>query len=246
MITRELHEAYIVPMFVHNAKLTGCGDNNIGTCTCAGGVSVASPSSGNFFPGLVVDRLGLPRNYNSLLLAPVMYAEQNSSDELAKVRGMAISFALQHTSASGGTYADYSTGDGVHNAPLWRNTTVSSTADMAAIDNYAYQLDVGIAGTIGGMLVSSSSTGSGYTVSAGATSTGQAYYAGAGAVYDLTGAKRYLRAVGKPILHTTACGSLGTWLSGAYVFGSPGEAPPSLLSTDNVMRRILVTTPCAT
>ena len=246
MITRELAETYIVPMFVHNAKLTGCGDNNLGTCACGGGVSVASPSSGNFFPGLIVDRLGLPKQYNAVALAPMMYAEQNSTDENAKVRGMAISFALQHTCTTGGTWADYSTGDGIHNSGLWRQTTASSTGNLAAVDYLAYQRDLGVANALGGVLVSATSTAAGYSVSAGATSTGQAYYAGPPAVYDLSGAKRYIRSVLKPILHTTGCGSLGSWFSGVYVFGSPGEAPPALLSTDNVLRRILITTPCAT
>ncbi len=37
MITRELAETYVVPMFVHAAKLVQCGDANLGTCACAGG-----------------------------------------------------------------------------------------------------------------------------------------------------------------------------------------------------------------
>ena len=243
MITRDLAQSYVVPMFVHNAKFTGCGDNNLGTCTCAAGITAAGST---YFPGLVVDRLGLPKNYTAVALAPMVYAEQNSSDELAKVRFQAVSFGLQHTSASGGTYADYSTGDWIENSGLWRQTTVSSTADMASIDNYAHQLDIGIAGRIGGLLVSSTSTASGYTVSAGATSTGQAYYAGPPAVFNLTGAKRYIRSVLKPVIETTACGSLGMWMSGTYLFGQPDVAPASLASTDNIFRRILVTTPCAT
>lgn len=247
MITRELAETYIVPMFVHNARLIACGDSNLGTCTCAGGVTAASaPACANFWPGLVVDRLGLPRNYNAVALAPMMYAEQNSSDENARVRGMSVSFGLQHACTSGGTFTDYSTGDGLHNQPLWRNTTASSTGNFSGVDYLAYQRDLGAANALGGILVSATTTAGGVTASAGVSSTGQAYYAGAPAVYDLTGAKRFIKSVVKPILHTTACAAIGTWLSGVYVFGSPGEAPPSLLSTDQVLRRILVTTPCAT
>jgi len=245
MITRDLAQTYIVPMFVHNSKIGTC--DSPFTCTCAAGVAGAGST---YFPGFVVDRLGLPKNFTAVALAPMIYAEQNSSDENSKLRYQGISLGLQHTSASGGAWSDYSTGDWLGGtavgAGLWRNTTVSSTVDMAVIDNYAYQLDIGVAGTLGGILATASSTSAGLSVSAGATSTGQAYYAGPPAVFDLTGAKRFVRALVRPVLGTTACGNLGAWVSGVYVFDQPDVAPGSLLSTDNQLRRILVTTPCAT
>ena len=241
MITRDIHQLQVVPAFLHAAKFIACGDANTGTCTCAMGITGAGST---FFPGMIIDRLGLVRNYKSLALAPLVYGDLNTSDENARVHSQSFSLGLQHSSACNGTFADYSTGDWLSQEFVWRQTTVSSTADMEVIQNYAFQLDAGAAGTLGGIVSTTTSTASGVgrNVTAGTTSTSISYYAGPPALFDLGGAKRFLRCLIKPIIDTTACASLGMRVAVTALFGEPDEAP----TLGDQVRRILVTTPCAT
>lgn len=236
MITRDVHQLYVVPAFVHNAKFVACGAANLGTCTCAGGVAAAGST---WFPGFTIDRLGLDRNYRSLLLAPVAFGDLNTSDENAKIKHQAIGVGLQHTSASGGTFADYSTGDWLEAQALWHQTTATSTG------TYLFsQVQRDAADVLGRVAATATSTASGGALATGGptTSTGWSWYAGPGAVFDLSGAKRFIRCLVRPVIETTACGALGFRADVAAVFGEPDVAQPD----QGAIKRILVTTGCST
>ena len=56
MITRDVAQLQVVPAFVNNARFTGCTLSGY-TCTESGATSAIGSSE--FFPGFVIDRLGL-------------------------------------------------------------------------------------------------------------------------------------------------------------------------------------------
>lgn len=236
MITRDIHQLQIVPAFNHNAEFKACEAGlPLGTCTCAGGVTAAGV--GNWFPGFVIDRLGLQRSFRSVTIAPQAWAEIRVSDENARFQYYGISVGLQHTCTTGGTWADYSTQEFIIAQGLWRQTTATATACSIYT---AVQRDA--ADTLGGVMTDSTSTADGVNINAAATSTGFAWYTGPGAQFDLGGAKRYLRAVIKPIISSTACGSGGMAVAAVAVFGEADESP----APTTPVKRVLVTSGCAT
>lgn len=237
MITRDIHQLQVVPAFHHNAKFVTCEDL-VGTCTCAaGGVTGAGTTS--WFPGYMIDRLGLTHSFNSLLIAPVVLADIASTDNAgnARARYYGVGIGLQHTSATGGTWADYSTGDWFVNQGLWSQTT--ATASACHTFYAAVQRDVST--TLGGIMATATSTTPGLSLQAATSSTAFAYYSGPGAAFDLGGAKRYVRALIRPHIEALACAQGKMSITAAAVFGEPGEAPAG-----NPVKRILVTTGCAT
>lgn len=235
MITRDVHQLQVVPAFQHNAKFRACDAGpDLATCSCAGGIAGAGST---WFPGFTVDTLGLTRRFNSVIIAPNAWAEIRVSDENARVQHYAVGVGLQHASASGGTFTDYSTGDWLIDQGLWRQTTATATACAMYT---AIQRDA--ADSLGGVLTTTTSTADGVNQIAGSTSTGYAYYAGPAARFNLVGAKRYLRALIRPVINSTACGSGSLDVSAVYLFGEPDEAP----APDKPAKRILVTTGCAT
>lgn len=235
MITRDIKELQVVPAFRHNAKFATC-EALVATCTCAGGVDAACST---WFPGFVVDRLGLTRGFNAVLIAPVVTADIASSDNAgnARARYYGIGVGLQHTCTSGGTWSNYSTGQWIDDQGLWSQTTATATACHTFYS--AVQRDVG--DTLGGIMATATSTTPGLSVQAGSSSTAFAYYSGPGAAFDLGGAKRYIRALVRPRIETAACAQGLMAVSAAFIFGEPGEAPAG-----NPIKRILVTTGCAT
>lgn len=250
MITRDVHQLQVVPAFTHAARFAACSAGTVEgfTCSTAGGVEAAGSTNLNsdcavYFPGFVIDRLGLRRQYRSLLLAPMVYGDANTTDENKRLYGRFLSIGLQHTSATGGTWADYSTGDWLIQQGLWRQTTATSTMGFATV----VQRDV--AAVYGGVMATATatSTAGGIAQSTGvtqgdpSTSTGVVYYAGPAAAFDLGGAKRYLRPLFRLEFQSTACAELGVEMHASAVFGEPDEAP-----TASPVARILVTTPCAT
>ena len=235
MITRDVKQLLVVPAFVHAQRFRACdAGSNVATCTCAGGSTAAGSCS--WFPGFIIDRLGLRESYRSVLIAPNVYGDINVSDENARIFFQGISVGLQHTCTTGGTFADYSTGDWIEKVGLWRQTTATSTAPTPARLYTAVQYDA--ADVLGEVMATTSSTSAG----APSTSTGQSYYVGPSAAFDLGGAKRYIRCMLKPIIDTTACGALGLQMSATAIFGEPDLARPN----EAEVKRILVTTPCAT
>ena len=234
MIARDVAQLQAVPGFQHNAKFVACGDANLGTCSCAGGIETACST---WFPGYVIDRLGLTQSFNSVAIVPNVTAEVQVSDENARVQYFAIGVGLQHTSATDGTYTNYSTQDWIFAQGLWRQTTATATACAMYT---AVQRDV--ADTLGGIMTSATSTSGGVNVNSASSSTGMAWYVGPPAKFDLSGAKRYLRPLFRPIVGTTACAGGRMEGSLVAVFGEP-QVNPAQYSTP--VKRVLVTSPCA-
>ena len=234
MITRDVNQLQVVPAFQHNAKFTACGADNRGTCTCAAGVSAAGST---WFPGFTIDRLGLQRSFRSVIIAPNAWAEVNVSDENARIQHYGVGVGLQHTSASGGTWADYSTQEWLVDQGLWRQTTATATACAMYT---AVQRDV--ADVLGGIMATATATAGGVSQTIASTSTGYAYYTGPAARFDLGGANRFVRAIVRPVINSTACASGMLDLSALAVFGEPDEAP----TPATPVKRVLVTTGCAT
>ena len=111
------------------------------------------------------------------------------------------------------------------------------------VHHSAIQGDVALTSEIGlgGLTSTTTSTASGQSAVAGTSSTGIVLYAGPGPVFDLTGAKRFIKVAIRTQFETTGCAGGGFHMSAAAIFGEPGEAQPGLPS-----KRILVTTGCAT
>ena len=235
MITRDVHQQQVVPAFRHNALFMACESGVIaGTCTCAGGIAAAGST---WFPGYMIDRLGLTRSFRSVLIAPLCFGDLRVSDENARVQHQAVGVGLQHTSATGGTWADYSTGDWLVDQALWRQTTATATACSMYT---AVQRDA--ADVLGGVMATATSTAGGVSASVASSSTGYAYYTGPAAAFDLGGAKRYVRVLVRPVINSTACGSGFQDLSAVAIFGEADEAP----APATPVKRVLVTTGCAT
>lgn len=239
MITRDIHQQLVVPAFTHASRFGGCGAGTLNfTCSTAGAIAAAGAtgmgSCALYFPGMVIDRWGLRQSYRSIMIAPNVYGDMNVSDENTKIHFKGISVGLQHTCTTGGTWADYSTGDWLIYQGLWRQTTATSTAQGFYT---AVQRDA--ADVLGGNVTTATSTSAGHV---GSTSTSIAYYVGPAAKFDLGGAKRYLRCLIRPHFETTACADLGLEVSAVAIFGEADASPPP----DTQVSRILVTTPCAT
>lgn len=241
MITRDVHQLYAVPAFINNARFTGC---TLAGYTCTESGATSAIGSSEFFPGFMIDRLGLPENFKSLMVAPNVYGDLQTSVGTGNIAVIRLSVGLQHTSATGGTWANYSTQDWIADKGLWRQSTATSTANL---DYTVVQRDVGLTSAIGigGLLSSSTSTGTGQDMTAGTSSTSLIFYAGPGPAFDLAGAKRFVRVLFR-LQHLTTgdvCTGAGTvHMSGVAVFGEPDEAQPPYAP----FRRILVTSGCAT
>ena len=250
MITRDVSQLLVVPAFVHDSRFAGCGAGPLNwTCSTVGGIEApgstnlspaqsASADCAIYFPGFVIDRLGLRETYRSLLLAPNAYGDVLSTDENARSRFQGISLGLQHTSATGGTWADYSTEDWLIHAGLWNQTTATSTAA-----GFYAPVQRDAADVLGEELSTTTSTAAAPTGRGDpTTSTGISYYVGPGAVFDLGGAKRYIRCLMRPHFDATGSGAVGTRIGVTAIFGEPDYARPN----ETAVKRILVTTPCAT
>ena len=76
MITRDVNQIYVVPGFVNNARFTGC---TLAGYTCTESGATSAIGSSEFYPGFTIDRLGLPRNYNAMMVAPVLFGDYQTS-----------------------------------------------------------------------------------------------------------------------------------------------------------------------
>ncbi len=194
MITRDVNQLFVVPAFVHEARFSGCGAGPLNwTCSTVGGIEAAGSTNlqgdcAIYFPGFMIDRLGLRETYRSLLLAPNAYGDALSTDENARLRFQGLSLGLQTMCTTGGTWANYSTDHWVIQAGFWNQTTATSTSA-----GFYAPVQRDAADVLGGELTTTTSTS--LTVGRGdpTTSTGITYYAGPGAGFDLSGAKRYIR-----------------------------------------------------
>lgn len=244
MITRDVSQIMVVPALAHNVRFHSCTVTGF-TCYTDGATSALGSSE--YFPGFAIDRLALPRNFNAVLVAPVVYGAFGSSGAGAgDILVGTLSAGIMHASASGGTFAAYSTADWIVGKGLWRQTTATCADNRVLADKtntIPYQRDVGLTTDlgIGGLTSTTTSTSGGQNNVAGTSSTGMFYYAGPGPFFSLTGAKRYIKVVMRTQFETTGCGSGGYHMSAGAIFGEPDEAAPPLTG-----RRILVTSGCAT
>ena len=238
MITRDLSQAYVVPALVHRAQFHSC---TVAGFTCYTDGATSAIGSSEYFPGFTIDRLGLPRNFNSVAIVPVVWGDITTTVGTGNIAVSLLSAGLMQATASGGTFTAYSTGSWIDGKGLWRQTTATSTANKSFAQ---VQRDVGLTTEIGigGVLSSTTSTADGQDVTAGTSSTGFFYYAGAPAVFNLIGANRYIKCVMRTRFETTGCGTGGYSMSAAAVFGEPDEAQPPYAP----FKRILVTSGCAT
>ena len=127
MIARDVAQLQVVPGFRHNAQFQNCETGVVaGSCACSGGIAAAGST---YWPGFTIDRLGLTQQFNSVAIAPSAWVDLRVSDENARVQHYAISVGLQHTSATGGTWADYSTGQWIEGnfSPLASSASVGYT-----------------------------------------------------------------------------------------------------------------------
>ena len=234
MITRELKNIQVVGAF--NTPSTGTGHTLAAfhsctvagfTCTCAG---VVSTDTGYFgFPGRMIDRLGLSENFSAVAVGVTARAAITTTvASTASVQYHGLTIGLQHTCSTGGTWANYSTGSWIEDYPLVRVSTSTSTGDSYYTAEKARFSDFSAA------LMSTALTSS--------TSTGYAEYAGPAPVFELTGAKRYVRPVIAPHIEVTGCGAPGLEVSGVLIFGHPDKGPHST----SIRARVHVTSACST
>jgi len=238
MITRDVAQLQVVPALAHANLFHSCTVAGL-TCYISGATSAIGTSE--FFPGFVIDRLGLSRAFRSFTIAPVVFGSWGASEGAAgDVLVATLSAGVMHASASGGPFTAYSTGSWLVGQPLWRQTTSTSTGSPLFS---SVQRDVGFTSEIGlgGLTSTSTSTADGIDAVAGTSSTSLVYYSGPGPVFSLDGAKRYIKVIMRQQWETTGCGSPGFHMSAAGIFGEPDLAVPPTPS-----KRILVTSGCAT
>lgn len=239
MITRDIAQLMVVPAFLNNARFHSCVVTGY-TCYKDGATSAIGTSE--FFPGFVIDRLGLPRAFRSMTVAPVMYGDFGSTGAGAGDYCIAtLSIGVMHASASGGSYTAYSTGSWLVQAPLWRQTTSTSTGQSQLYS--VVQGDVGKTSEIGlgGLTSTTTSTATSQNFVTGTSSTSLLYYAGPTPVFMTEGMNRFIKVVIRPQFETSACGSGSFFLAASAVFGEP-----DLSRAVQPSKRILVTSGCST
>lgn len=229
MITRDLANTQSVGAFnapaagdFHSCTVTGF------TCTCGGFVSTDIGFLG--FGGRIIDRLGLRENFAAVVAAVQAKANVTTSAEsTAMVKYYGLTIGLQHSSSTcSGGFSNYSTDEWVNDYPLVEVSTATSTgASFYSVEG----ADVAAASA---RLMTTGLTSS--------TSTGYAEYAGRAPVFDLVGAKRYIRMMIAPHIEATGCGSPTLSVNGILIFGDPGAGPHST----SIRGRIHVTSGCST
>lgn len=181
------------------------------------------------FAGRIIDRLGLRRNYNAVVPIISAHGTVNSSVEsTALFNYQAIAVGVQHASATGGTWADYSTEFWQAERPLVRVSTATSTADSF------YSAEAAFISPNTAALMSSAASSS--------TSTGySAYVSGPVGAIPISGAKRYLRMLVAPSINCTGCGGPVVNVMGSLLFGAPDAAP----AATDIRARIHVSSACS-
>lgn len=238
MITRDVSQLMVVPGIASFARFHSC---TVAGFTCFEAGQTSALGSSQFYPGFIIDRLGLPLQFNAVAVAPLLFGSFGSTGAGAgDILAATISAGILHASASGGTFAAYSTDRWLADRELWRQTTATSTANTAYS---VVQGDVGLTSEIGigGIVSTATSTASGQGMVAGTSSTGPFWYTGAPAVFDLTGAKRFIKCAVRANIQTTGCGAVDAVLGANLIFGEPAQ-----VTCYQPTKRILVTTGCAT
>ena len=230
MITREIAELKTVIGYTQPVSLvTATGDGNEKQSAALGniftGYSVFAASCGalngdstaNLVAGLIIDRLGLGRGYNSVNVSAVASFDIGTTTKDTKFA--AISAALFHSST---TCAD----------DFDRFSTESEKAKGKAFVTHGPSTTSTLAS---GFMATATSTATATqfgTFTATATGRARATY---DAPYALDGAQRYLRPYVLVEAYASSSGgsqALGVWVS--LLFGSPDEAPKTATSTETL------------
>ncbi|MEY4762846.1 MAG: hypothetical protein RLZZ200_2702 [Pseudomonadota bacterium] len=221
MITRDLAGSFYVQAF--NEKTFGSSAQEIGAgfpnCTASG----YNPTD-NGFNGRIIDRLGLPGQFNSVLvIARGQFSPDMSSTGVLGAQGLhanyvGLSVGLDHNCSTGAGWTAYATGQ-------WSDRTAA----------YMYCC----CSTHQGFLTTATSTSDGLQNS---TSTGPGVVTVSQA-FDLSGAKRFVRMVVTPTIFATDCAvHNGVTVTGSLLFGGAVERP----ANPNKQGRIHVTSACST
>lgn len=170
--------------------------------------SLNGDSTGNLVPGLIIDRLGLGRNYNSVAVAATGAVDIGTSTLDAKFA--AIRAWLYHSSTTCADDFDRFSTDSEKSRGI--AFLLNTTSTLAS-----------------GYMATSTAVGTWGTFSATATGKARADY---NAQYDLTGAGRYVRPYLLPEAYASSSGgSAFSHATVTLVFGEPDEAPRSTTST---------------
>ncbi len=221
MITRDIAGAFVVPAFdpkefksCDTAPSYSCGYNPT-VCGTAGS------TGGTGFNGRIIDRQALPTQFNNCLVIARGFGElaASSTGQVGSFRQnfMSLAVGLDHNCSTGAGWAAYAT-------ECW----------PAAKPGYLHLRST--ASTWNQYLGTATDTGN-----ALCTSTGFVLLSAVGA-FDLTGAKRFIRCVVIPELHSSGCGALMP-VTADIVFGGAVEQPVRLMAADDVL---IVTSACST
>lgn len=195
MITRDVAQLKPVVALDNASYDASCGGLGGGTSTA------------NHFPGLIIDRMGLGRSYNSVRLHAGMLADIGTSTLDAKF-GSVMAWLYHSSTTCADDFDRFSTDQEIGRAPLYATNATSTLA--------------------GGYMATSTSVGTFGTFSATATGSARADYS---ADYDLTGAQRYLRPYVIAEAYASSSGGTRVRLASSLIFGEPDEAPSRTTST---------------
>lgn len=194
MITRDVAQIKNVVAFDSASYDASCGSLN-------------GDSTANLVAGLIIDRMGLGRGYNSVRLSADAIADIGTSTLDAKFG--AVSAWLYHSSTTCADDFDrFSTDSEKPRTILFLLNTTSTLAS--------------------GYMATSTAVGTFGTFSATATGGARASY---GAYYDITAANRYLRPQILVEAYASSSGGTRMRIGMDLQFGEPDEAPGRTTST---------------
>src|SRR5512139_841980 len=138
MITRDLGDVQIVTAFdLRQFGSSAYGSTALGmgtVCACGGPNPLGTLDAA--YTGYLIDRLGLRRNFATALVVPtaVVNPQYCASSTVAGDKFYALSYGIQHATATGGTFKNLSTGEWVTKQGLYHRTTTTSTADTSSVN----------------------------------------------------------------------------------------------------------------
>ncbi len=189
MITRDVGEVRVVPAFNSASYDASCGSMN-------------GDSTGNLVLGFIIDRLGLGRSFNAVLVEADVDADIGTSTASDNKAGF-ISAWLFHSSTTCAADFDLYSTERVARQPLFIFAGPNATSTLT-----------------GGYTATSTSVGTFGTFSATATGSARA---GFGAVYSLAGAGRYLQVAVLPEAYASSSGGTRMRCSASLIFGEPDD-----------------------
>lgn len=232
MITRHFAETQIVTAFPYKSFVS-CTLGTAGLTSACGGTY--SGALGYTWSGFIIDRVGLAKEFNSVLIVPAAFQSQAAT---ATSTGSFFGFdvGLQHASSTSGSWQDYSTGEWPARQALLCQTT--ATATSTAVTDLAPTREALALGPIAYLMT----TGGTCTTTTGMSS----YVSTRNMAIGLGGAQRFLRVIVRPQIEMggTTCSAIGMDFMASLVFGDPTEGP---VTPSNAIRgRVIVTSGCTT